>query len=183
MLNKTALWVVGVGALGAVVGFQLGTLSAAPRVPGAASPAQAVSQPIAASAAPGVDVAELAAQLRGALGASLRRELGAAFREALATQFAQALEAAARLQPTGAAPVPEPLTDEEREVRELAFEDALGVVEDAQLRGRFDPESRDELRALLPDLGPDDQTELMRRLSVALNQGAIRFDQPDELPF
>ncbi len=37
--------------------------------------------------------------------------------------------------------------------------------------GRFEPESRDELSALLPDLDPDDQSELLRQLSVALNEG------------
>jgi hypothetical protein len=183
MLNKTTLWAIGVGALGAVVGFQLGTLSAAPRLPSSPSPLPVVSTPGAVFAAPRVDVAELAVQLRGELAASLRRELGIELREALETEFAQALEQISQLQPAAELPVSETLTQEERETRKLVFEDALEMVSDAQLRGRFEPESRDELSALLPDLDPDDQSELLRQLSVALNEGTIHFDDPDELPF
>ncbi len=183
MFTKSAMWVFGVAALSSAMGFQLGSLTAAPPVPVAESRARATPQGSGRPVTRAVDVAELLAQLREDLGASLRRELGDELREALQEQFAQTFEASGQARPTQSAPAPERLTEEEREIRELAFEDASLVLENAQLRGRFDPESRDALHERLPELGPDDHYEFMRRISVALNEGAIEFEDPSEFPF
>jgi hypothetical protein len=116
-------------------------------------------------------------------GASLRRELGDELRETLQEQFALNFEASDQTRSTRSTPAPEPLSAEQREARELAFGDAVLVLDDAQLRGRFDPESRDALRELLPELGRDGHSEVLRRLSLALNEGTIEFEDPSELPF
>jgi hypothetical protein len=190
MSKHTSLWVIGVGTLSAAVGFQLGNLTAAPPASGAGSPL-AVTVAAADSPAPAtIDVAQLAsalgeelgaARLRDELAASLRQELRAELRAALEEEFAEVFA------DTGSAWTSEPeagyVSDAQHEERERAFESAQLALDDVRARGRFDPRNRDELRELLPSLDADAQYELMRRLSVALNEGEIEFDDPSELPF
>jgi len=181
MSKHTSLWVIGLGTLSAAVGFQLGNLTAAPPASGEGSPL-AVTVAAADSPAPAtIDVAQLALALGEELAVSLRQELRAELRAVLEEEFAEVFA------DTGSAWTSEPeagyVSDAQHEERERAFESAQLALDDVRARGRFDPRSRDELRELLPSLDADAQYELMRRLSVALNEGEVEFDDPSELPF
>jgi len=190
MSRQTSLWVIGVGTLGAAIGFAFGNLVAAPPAPGASNPPAIASAPSEPATREAIDVARLASALGEQLGATalreelvdtLRQELRAELRAALEEELAQAVVQAGPKRPS--AHMPPPLSEAEREEQERALASAQFAFDDVRARGRFDPQSRDELMALLPSLDPDAQYELSRQLAVALNKGEIEFDDPSELPF
>lgn len=177
MSTKNALSVLGAGLLGVVVGLQFGSFTADP-----GSPVTSFKEPWTppvpqTGASPTIDVERLAGQIG--------KTLGEQFRTAIQEELASVLR------------VPEPgevsgerdrfelrtVSEEERESRRVAFVDALRVVEDARLHGRFGSDSHDDLLSLMDLIGPDEQFEVTRQLFAALSEGTIEIDDPEDLFF
>lgn len=202
MSMKSLLGAIVTGTLGIVVGFLIGNLTAEPPRPGAGRPltldgapsdsfdrprfGEATEQGDGAFGAKTIDAADLASALGQQFEVNLLHErLAEAVREEVRTVLEDELSRVLSRSDSLAAGVrssPTPSQDE-LEAQAQALARAQSTLEAVRARGRFDPQSRDELKELLPSISPDAQYELSLQLSVAINQGEVQIDDPNEVPF
>jgi hypothetical protein len=150
---------VGLLAVGAGAGWSVGavTHSGSPN-PGASSPKEVVVERERVREASNVDASRLTAQMR----LMIREEL------------ANLQQQSARDADSEAQPQAERVDEAAEAERDASLTTALGIVDAAIAGGEWTAEQRQDVRAVWGSLDQTRQSQILSKLFVALNEGALR---------